>query len=223
MGATLTADLSNQMVNDITYPAIFIPQTQNLNFASNNPPGLSSCRIETDSGVSITAKVTYIDPDNNLPLISRFHFDSDYYNMSSSDHNYADSSEFVTQLGWSMGGWHHFYCEFSDGVNTTQTALDSLLIPISGCVYLPGDANGSNTFTGLDVTYSVRFFKGGPVPPFSCECTPGHTWYVAGDVNGSCSYSGLDVTYMVRYFKGGSAAVPCPDCPPVGVPIPLTP
>jgi hypothetical protein len=85
-----------------------------------------------------------------------------------------------------------------------------------GCTYIVGDANGSNTFTGLDVTYSVRYFKGGNPPPFLCECTPGNYWYVAGDVNGSCSYSGLDVTYMVRYFKGGAAPFPCPDCPPTG-------
>jgi hypothetical protein len=89
--------------------------------------------------------------------------------------------------------------------------------PLVGCTYVAGDANGSNTFTGLDVTYSVRYFKGGAPPPYTCECPPGggQSWFVAGDVNGSCSYSGLDVTYMCRYFKGGPAAVPCPDCPPV--------
>ncbi|HBZ01478.1 MAG TPA: hypothetical protein DEO84_09195, partial [candidate division Zixibacteria bacterium] len=27
----------------------------------------------------------------------------------------------------------------------------------SGCIYVIGDANNSNTFTGLDVTYSVRY------------------------------------------------------------------
>jgi hypothetical protein len=92
----------------------------------------------------------------------------------------------------------------------------SLLVTSIGpsCQYIVGDANGSNTFTGLDVTYSVRFFKGGPPPPYSCECTVGNTWYVAGDVNGSCSFSGLDVTFMVRYFKGGESPIACPDCPP---------
>jgi hypothetical protein len=82
------------------------------------------------------------------------------------------------------------------------------------CSYVVGDANGSNTFTGLDVTYSVRYFKGGPSPSYSCECTPGNTWFVTGDVNGSCSFSGLDVTYMVRYFKSGPGPIPCGDCPP---------
>jgi hypothetical protein len=89
--------------------------------------------------------------------------------------------------------------------------------PVGGCSYVVGDANNSNSFTGLDVTYSVRYFKGGPHPIYSCECSPGNTWYVSGDVNGSCSFSGLDVTYMVRYFKGGAAPIPCPSCPPIGL------
>ncbi|HBC46274.1 MAG TPA: hypothetical protein DCZ43_04440 [candidate division Zixibacteria bacterium] len=84
------------------------------------------------------------------------------------------------------------------------------------CQYIPGDVNASNSFTGLDVTYSVRFFKGGAQPLYSCECPSGsgNTWFVTGDVNGSCSFSGLDVTYMVRYFKGGAAPMPCQDCLP---------
>jgi len=92
-----------------------------------------------------------------------------------------------------------------------------VIVTRGGCDYVVGDANNSATFTGLDVTYSVRFFKGGPPPPFVCECTPGNSWYVAGDVNGSCSFTGLDITYMVRYFKGGAGPIPCPDCPPAHI------
>ena len=84
------------------------------------------------------------------------------------------------------------------------------------CQYVVGDANNSHTFTGLDITYAVRYFKGGPLPPYSCDCPPHGTWYVSGDVNGSCTFTGLDITYMVRYFKGGPAPIPCPDCPPTG-------
>jgi hypothetical protein len=82
------------------------------------------------------------------------------------------------------------------------------------CDYTVGDANNSGSFNGLDVTYGVTYFKGGPPPPYSCECTAGHTWYVAGDVNQSCSYNGLDITYAVSYLKGGPAPLPCGDCPP---------
>ncbi len=91
------------------------------------------------------------------------------------------------------------------------------------CDYSVGDANNSHSFNGLDVTYSVGYFKGGPAPPYTCECTPGHTWYVAGDVNASCSFNGLDVTYMVSYFKGGPAVHPCGDCPPGGMFAPPVP
>ncbi len=87
--------------------------------------------------------------------------------------------------------------------------------PTGSCDYVVGDVNGSDSYNGLDITYGVAFFKGGPVPPYECECTPGNIWYVAGDVNNSCSYNGLDITYGVAYFKGGSDPIPCEDCPPI--------
>ncbi len=86
--------------------------------------------------------------------------------------------------------------------------------PSSVCDYIVGDVNNNGSFNGLDVTYGVAYFKGGPPPLYECECTPGNTWYVAGDVNASCSYNGLDITYAVSYFKGGPPPHPCPDCPP---------
>lgn len=95
--------------------------------------------------------------------------------------------------------------------------LKILRFPVSGsgaCYYTTGDVNNSGIYNGLDVTFAVAFFKGGPPPPYECECTPGNIWYVGGDVNGSCSFNGLDVTYGVTYFKGGSAPFPCADCPP---------
>lgn len=82
------------------------------------------------------------------------------------------------------------------------------------CDYVVGDVNASDSYNGLDITYGVAFFKGGPAPLYECECTPGNTWYVSGDVNASCSYNGLDITYGVAYFKGGPDPMPCPDCPP---------
>jgi len=83
------------------------------------------------------------------------------------------------------------------------------------CDYVVGDVNDSGDLNGLDVTYGVSYFKGGPQPPYECQCTEGNTWFVAGDVNGSCGYNGLDITYAVAYFKGGPDPIPCPDCPPV--------
>jgi hypothetical protein len=103
----------------------------------------------------------------------------------------------------------------NDLVHPAESIPVSFTVGAPGCNYVIGDANNSHTFTGLDVTYSVRFFKGGNPPPYSCDCQPHGTWYVAGDVNGSCSFSGLDVTMMVRHFKSNTPVNPCPDCPPV--------
>jgi hypothetical protein len=91
------------------------------------------------------------------------------------------------------------------------------------CHYVVGDANHSGVFNGIDVTYSVGYFKGGPPPPYSCDCPPHGMFYAEGDVNGSCVFNGIDVTYMVSYFKGGPLPIPCPDCPPVILAAPGSP
>jgi hypothetical protein len=101
--------------------------------------------------------------------------------------------------------------------NSVGTYAQNFSIHVSSCLYLDGDVNNNHMVNGIDVVYAVNYFKGGPVPPYSCECTAGHTWFVAGDVNGSCSFNGIDIVYMVNYFKGpGDPPMPCPDCPPGG-------
>ncbi|UCC79132.1 MAG: carboxypeptidase regulatory-like domain-containing protein [Candidatus Zixiibacteriota bacterium] len=138
------------------------------------------------------------------------------------DSNGQYSVEHISQGIYNVSFSHPDYLPLTEGnveVNGGQiTVLDVTLYEMSsGCDYVVGDVNSSGAYDGLDITYGVNFFKGGPAPPDSCECTPGDVWYVAGDVNASCSYNGLDITYGVAYFKGGSAASPCADCPPTGV------
>ncbi len=116
---------------------------------------------------------------------------------------YTGSGNFPTQNPYQT------YQGPADYTDAFVTKLGSI------CNYIPGDANGNGAFNGLDVTYSVNYFRGaGNPPPYTCECHPGNSWFVAGDVNNSCSFNGLDVTYMVNYFKGGAAPIPCGDCPP---------
>jgi hypothetical protein len=91
---------------------------------------------------------------------------------------------------------------------------------VSGCEYIPGDVNSwPNTgYNGLDITFGVNFFKGGPEPlcPLgSCPIPPCDAFFYCGDVNNSCSYNGLDITYGVNYFKGGPGPMPCDQCPPI--------
>jgi len=85
----------------------------------------------------------------------------------------------------------------------------------TGCEYVVGDVNGSDSYNGLDITYGVNFFKDiGPDPQCEPDCPPCPDWFYCGDVNGSCNYNGLDITYGVNYFKDiGPAPVPCDACP----------
>jgi subtilase family serine protease len=153
----------------------------------------------------------------------------------------ADNNSVNDQITGAYGTWNIVlspgtYREHLSKLGFQDADIESILVTngnitnisitmqlLGGCHYVIGDANGSATFTGLDVTYSVRYFKGGPRPPYSCNCPPHGIWYVSGDVNGSCTFSGLDVTYMVRYFKGGAAPIPCADCPPSGLLAPPNP
>ncbi len=102
------------------------------------------------------------------------------------------------------------------GRTGSQIFHDMWGYPIPVCSnYVVGDVNVSGAFDGMDVVYSVAYFKGGHAPPNKCECPPGNPiWYASGDVNASCSFNGLDITYMVAYFKGGPVLRPCPICPP---------
>ncbi|HBZ01088.1 MAG TPA: hypothetical protein DEO84_07190, partial [candidate division Zixibacteria bacterium] len=83
------------------------------------------------------------------------------------------------------------------------------------CVFVPGDANGSHTFNGMDVLFGVNYIKGvGPVPRDSCQCGSHGRVYAAADANGDCAFNLLDITFDVTYCKGfGPAPRRCPDCP----------
>ncbi|UCE65285.1 MAG: carboxypeptidase regulatory-like domain-containing protein [Candidatus Zixiibacteriota bacterium] len=99
-------------------------------------------------------------------------------------------------------------------ISGNVTALDVLMTTTAvGCDYVAGDVNGSDNYNGLDITYGVAFFKGGP-EPLCPVCPPCPDWNYCGDVNGSCNYNGLDITYGVAYFKGGPDPMFCADCPP---------
>jgi len=92
----------------------------------------------------------------------------------------------------------------------------SILVEIASCSYTTGDANGDSSFNGLDVIYSVSYFKGfGSPPPTDCYCGS-HGFYGANaDSNGDCLFNGLDIVYSVAALKGtGPMPSSCPDCPP---------
>jgi predicted glutamine amidotransferase len=101
-------------------------------------------------------------------------------------------------------------------IAANETTLLSIAMR-AGCNYIPGDANGSGVFNGIDVTYSVSYLKGMSPPPVDiCPCPYHGLLYAAADANGDCLFNGLDVVYSVNYLKTGRRRpIGCPDCPPI--------
>ena len=80
---------------------------------------------------------------------------------------------------------------------------DSLCVEACDPGLIRGDANQSGSLNGLDVTYLIAYFKGGPSICLGCPCL--------ADANTSGGVNGLDVVFLVNYFKGGPAPTP-PNC-----------
>jgi hypothetical protein len=211
MAVTLSAGLSGQFANDMTYTAIYEPNTQYLDFNSNASPGLFSYSIEVDSNISLTPRIHYFDQDNNLPVVRYFYLDFSSYDMASYDHAYSDTSEFEATVNLPGDGRYYFYFQFSDGSDTVETALDSILIGSPGYAYLPGDANMYNAVwqpavIGSDATYLINYFRG---QPSSIPCLLDGFW-ASADANGDCQVIGSDVTKLVNYFRGSGNMDWCP-------------
>jgi hypothetical protein len=194
----------NEGINSSGYYDIHYSKGDTLATGADWPGSISG--TVTDGGTPVdSVTVTVLTTDKN--------------DITDSDGNYVTANLAAGTYDVSFSHPSYDDTTITDvvvGPNCNVTVLDVDFTGGGGgpCSYTVGDINNNGSFNGLDVTYGVNYFKGGPVSPYECECTPGHTWYVSGDVNGSCSYNGLDITYGVAYFKGGSDPIPCPDCPP---------
>ena len=129
---TFTASSFNIYINDFTFPTFFEPETQFLDFNDNTSPDIFDYTVTGDEDTGLEAIINYCDPDNDLPLVRQLNFDQEFYNMGSFDHFYSDTSEFEYILSWPGYGWHYFYFQFSDGLDTLQTMLDSVYFAPTG-------------------------------------------------------------------------------------------
>jgi hypothetical protein len=82
------------------------------------------------------------------------------------------------------------------------------------CRAVAGDANNDQIYNGVDISFSVNFFKGfGPEPPAEYDCPPHGLLHAAADMNGSCVFNGIDIIYGVNSLRGrGPAPRRCQDC-----------
>jgi hypothetical protein len=128
---------------------------------------------------------------------------SSYTGIVDINFQYASRSSITDRPGWYID----------------DLALSSCSI-VGVCNYVTGDVNGTGNYSGLDITYGVAYFKGGPDPLCdSCECPPHSFFWNCGDVNGDCEYNAVDISYGVLYLKYATdQPIPCPDCPPGDMP-----
>ncbi len=99
-----------------------------------------------------------------------------------------------------------------------QTTVVDFYLQRELCPYAPGDVNGNGSWNGLDIVYTVSYFKGGPTPILDCHpyCpNQPDPFFAGGDVNGDCVFNGLDIVFFVTYLKGWLPELRyCPECPP---------
>ncbi len=128
LGISITIGLTEQSLNDYTYPSLYVPETQYVDFDSDTPPEITAHRTESLPGITTTVRASYYDADNNLPLTRILFYDWGFYDMASFDHTYVDTSEFEKLLAWPGDGWHYYWFRFSDGDETVETPMDSVYL-----------------------------------------------------------------------------------------------
>ncbi len=125
---TLTIGLTSQAINDFTFPSVYEPRTNYVDYDNNHAPEITDYSLVETPGVMLSFDASYLDIDNNQPIARMLLFDWGYYEMGSFDHIYDDTSEFITIIEWPVDGWHYYYFQFGDGDEMATTDMDSIYI-----------------------------------------------------------------------------------------------
>ncbi len=195
--ATGTRILLSKISNDISSTGVFIPTTQFLHAGGNTAPTSESGDITLIEPDTIIASVRYADADGHLPTKRVLHLAETEYEMTTCDKDYTDGSDFGCRFVTSLSGWQPYFFEFSDGLFSVTTPVDSIYLA-SGS-YVPGDADGNAIVNISDAVYLIAYIFGGGGPPEPL---------LAGDsdCNGIVNIS--DAVYLIAYIFGGGNA-PC--------------
>ena len=205
---TATANFTDLSTNDFGKSAIFIPSSNLLDFSAiNSAPVLFSPSVSSDETGLITFEITYTDAENNLPVIRNLYFENIPGEMTACEKDYQNGAVFEEHVNVTEGGWYDYYFEFSDGVETVTTAVDSVYVDL--VTYTCGDANGDLAVNVSDAVYIINFVFAGGNPPNPEE---------SGDANCDSSVNVSDAVYIIN-FVFISGHYPCdpngdsvPDC-----------
>jgi hypothetical protein len=171
-----------------------------LLFPPPTPPEPFALYLPTDGSREVAYYTTFIwglTADANLNSSFSYTiefsfdgtFDSSSYRITGiSDTSIAVLTDSIVQVG--TNSYWRVLAVDNDGLSRLggipEEARQLKIFPV-------GDANSSQSLTGLDVIYLVNYFhRGGSAPdPI-----------LSGDVNRDCEINGEDVLYLVNYFKG---------------------
>lgn len=195
---TATQVLLDMQMNDMGKSGLFMPKSNLLDFSMvNSSPSLSDVNVHLLSPDTVAAEITYTDDDNHLSVLRSFNFESADYSMGACIKTYDSGAVFEHNMTVTETGWYRYYFEFSDGVDTVITALDSIYVELE--TYICGDANGDETVNVSDGVHIVNYIFAAGLPPDPID---------SGDVNcdGTCNVT--DSVWIINYiFTGGNA--PC--------------
>ncbi len=197
---TVTTFIADLSYNDFGKAAVLIPSSELLDFSeTNTAPVLTDPNVIYDDSGLITAEITYTDTDNHLAVVRSLNFDAVPYDMFACEKDYETGAIFSTNLTVTESKWYKYYFEFSDGVETVSTPLDSIYIDLAA--FICGDANSDSTVNIFDITYIISYLYIDGPPPDPME---------AADVNNDETVNIFDITYLISYLYIDG---PEPDCP----------
>jgi hypothetical protein len=187
---TATQTLSGLAPNDMGKAVLYLPESHTADFLFNQTPVLSDGMVELSDSFYVSASVVFMDLDGHLAVIRSLHFGTDLYPMTACEKDYVSGTLFEATFEIDSTAWYRYFFEFSDGVETVTTALDSIYMELP---YVPGDADGSGAVDIDDVVYLIAYiFTEGPPPdPMA-----------AGDADCSGSVDIDDVVYLIDYIFG---------------------
>jgi hypothetical protein len=145
------------------------------------------------------AAVTYTDQDSHLPWMRCIVVNEQFYPLTACLKDYSSGALFEGSLTITETGWYRYYFEFSDGLASVTTPLDSLYVDLRP--FVPGDADGNGIVNVSDVVYLIAYIFGGGPGPDPLE---------AGDADCNDIVNISDAVYLIAYIFGGGP----PPCDP---------
>ncbi|HEQ98458.1 MAG TPA: hypothetical protein ENO22_03850 [candidate division Zixibacteria bacterium] len=205
---TATALLTDLSVNDMGKAGVFVPKSNLLDFSlENNSPLLSDVNVSLAGEDTVMAKITYTDQDSHLPTVRNFVFEGIEYPMLACVKSYDTGALFEQSAIVAETGWYDYYFQFSDGMATVATALDSIYVEI--ITYICGDASGDEAVNVSDAVHIINYIFLGTAAPDPLE---------SGDVNCDEAINVSDAVWIINYVFLGTSQ-PCdvdgddiPDC-----------